>query len=694
MSAVPAAPIQVPAARVVVSAPARRRALLWVALVLLIVVAQSALVALTIDYEANRVQDRAENAAAAAASEVRRLGLQTLRTLQSLAWSGAQPPAAPAALADLFQQQRDWVRIEWRDASMHIVRHAQAPGEPGWFEAIAREALDVEVEIACSAAARANAALYSRSYFVPLASGHGQEVIDLCVPALDGGVIRGYVVATVQLAAWLDESRQALRDQEHEFSFVDGDGARLARTGAVRGAGVYRAERVVELPGLSLQLRADAVAGSPRLIPNLATALVMGLSALLFAVVLLLARDVRRRARAEAALGEALAFRKAMEDSLATGLRAGDLQGRLTYANPAFCAMVGYDIDALRAADPPPYWPADRIDEYRARQAERRSEAQGASGRNGYETEFVRRSGERFPVMVFEAPLVDAQGRHTGWMSAAVDLTERRRAEDLARQQQERLQASARLATMGEMASLLSHELNQPLAAIASYANGSMNLIDDEAAGADEQRRQLRQAISHIAEQAERAGRVIKSVHGFVRRRERSREAVAVGSLFDAVLPLVRLQARKNGTRIELDLVDPDARVMADRTMIEQVLLNLARNAIQAMELDTEPERRVLSLRARVVHRRWVAFSVVDQGPGIAPDIARRLFTPFFTTRIEGMGLGLSLCRTVVEQHGGALDFETRARAADGTDGRTGGGTEFRFTLPLAEATQPEAAPA
>jgi two-component system sensor histidine kinase DctS len=348
--------------------------------------------------------------------------------------------------------------------------------------------------------------------------------------------------------------------------------------------------------------------------------------------------------------------------------------------------MVGYGVDELRAADPPPYWPPDRVEDYRARQAERQREPQGTSGRDGYETEFVRRTGERFPVMVFDAPLVDAAGRQTGWMSATVDLTERRRVEELARQQQERLQASARLATVGEMASLLSHELNQPLSAIASYANGSLNLLQGGDAPALDDVQQVRLAMQHVAEQAERAGRVIKSVHDFVRRREQAREPVATQTLLEAVLPLVRLHARKNGTRIELELPDRPVRVVADRTMVEQVLLNLARNAIQAMDLDTEPELRVLTLRVRVVQQRWAAFSVVDAGPGIAPEIARRLFTPFFTTRDEGMGLGLSLCRTVVEQHGGALDFETHIRTGD----RRGGGTEFRFTLPLADVPQPQ----
>ncbi len=181
----------------------------------------------------------------------------------------------------------------------------------------------------------------------------------------------------------------------------------------------------------------------------------------------------------------------------------------------------------------------------------------------------------------------------------------------------------------------------------------------------------LKQALARIAEQADRAGRTIKSVHDFVRRREQARESVAASALIDAVLPLVKLQARKSGTRIDVQLATAAPHVSADRTMVEQVLLNLARNGIQAMESEATPlAERVLRLAVRVINAQWIEFSVADAGPGIAPDVAERLFTPFFTTRSEGMGLGLSLCRTVVEQHGGALDYTTGAS-----------GTRFVFTL-------------
>jgi len=196
-------------------------------------------------------------------------------------------------------------------------------------------------------------------------------------------------------------------------------------------------------------------------------------------------------------------------------------------------------------------------------------------------------------------------------------------------------------------------------------------------------------AARQIAQQSERAGRVIKSVHDFVRRRESAREAVAVAELVEAILPLVRLQARKSDTAIEFDLEPGLRKVVCDRAMVEQVLLNLTRNGIQAMHqregLDAGERRRVLVLRARASTPQWVLLSVVDTGPGVDAEVARRLFTPFFTTRSEGMGLGLSVCRTIVEQHGGALDFENLRDAGGAVRG-----VEFRFTLP-AERTGPSA---
>ena len=392
----------------------RPRALLWAALVALLVVAQSLLVALTVSYEAGRAQDRADEAATLAAADIRQRTQAILQTLQALqpgrVTGGSWQLEAQAAL----RTHRELARVERRGPLLDIRDAADSPWRMPVFERWPRRDSDPETEAACSVARRTMAPAFSRSQFVPQSEGLGLEIVDVCVPLQEAGALMGYGVATLVLSNLLDALQPADMLRRHELSFVEADGTRLARAGAMRGAGVYVAERVVDLPGVSLQLRVDAVERRPHLIPNLAIALVLGLSLALFAVVLLLVRDGRRRARAEDALAEALAFRRAMEDSLITGLRARGLDGRTVYVNPAFCAMVGAGATELLAAEVPPYWPPDQVESYLQRQTQRLAPGAGAPPREGYETVFMRKNGERFPVMVYEAPLVDREGRHTG----------------------------------------------------------------------------------------------------------------------------------------------------------------------------------------------------------------------------------------------------------------------------------------
>ena len=279
--------------------------------------------------------------------------------------------------------------------------------------------------------------------------------------------------------------------------------------------------------------------------------------------------------------------------------------------------------------------------------------------------------------MIHESRLLDRIGRQTGWICTALDLSAQRRIEEVSRRQHDRLQASARLATIGEMASLLSHELNQPLSAIASFTTGSINLLDDPQP-LPAQPSLLRQALERIAEQTERAGRVIRSVQDFVRRREHERHAIEADRLIDTILPLVRMQARRGACRVEVEVEQPAPGVLCDRTMVEQVLINLARNGLQAMEQTAQADP-LLRIEVRRLARGMVEFAVSDLGTGISDEVRAQLFTPFFTTRDEGMGLGLSLCRTVVEQHGGSLDFDNLLDS----QGRVAG-ARFRFTLPAA----------
>lgn len=648
----------------------RRRALWW-ALAALVVALLATLVWLAGRYEASQVQSRLERDAADAVNDIRAGLSRNLQSLQALQFGDPRPVAWTAGATALLRERRELLRIEWRDSQHQILAQAGTPYRPPVFERLGRDSVQSEVHQACNAARRISGPAYSTSYFVPMTDGLGLEVMELCLPLASAGVVMGYLVATYSLQDLLDDlARQLTRSQE--VSFTEGDGTRLAMRGsAQRTSHVFSAQHLLDLPGTTLVLRIDSWRGAPGLFPNVLTALVAAMSLALVSILALLGKDMRRRLKAERDLADALAFRKAMEDSLVTGLRARDLQGRITYVNPAFCQMVGFRAEELLGQSGSfPYWPPELADEYKKRQAIRL--AGNVPPREGYESVFMHKDGTRFPVLIIEAPLINAQGVQTGWMSAFLDIREQRRVEELSRASQERLQATARLAMVGEMASLLSHELNQPLAAISSYATGTLNLLQHGSHTLAD----VELPMHRIAEQAERAGRVIKSVHDFVRRRDQAREAVAPQLLFDAILPLVNLQARKLRVDVQVQLAPDLPRVLCDRTMVEQVLLNLARNAMQAMDRP-EIRQRVLRLGVRraPADARWLEFSVSDVGPGIAPEVAQQLFTPFFTTKAEGMGLGLSLCRTVIEQHGGNLVFEPRQPQ----------GTVFTFTLPAGE---------
>jgi two-component system, LuxR family, sensor histidine kinase DctS len=663
-----------------------RRTLLWAALVALVAALLATLVWLAGRYEISQVQVQLERDANDAVSDMRAALTRNVQSLQALSTQAGPSVAWPQEATAILREHREMVRIEWRGNQLDLLAATDSPYQKPLFTKLARSNAQVDVQIACGLASRLSGPAYSTSHFQPLGDGLGIELIEMCLPVSDAGQSNGYLVATYALGHMLEEliSKQALRGQE--VSFTEADGTRLAIHGVVRrGSRIFTAQQLLDLPGNTLVLRMDSWRGAPDIFPNVLTALVTLMSLALMSVLFLLAKDVRKRLSAERGLAEALAFRKAMEDSLVTGMRARDLQGQITYVNPAFCQMTGFSAaELIGISSPMPYWPPELVDEYQQRQAVRLSGQ--LPTREGFESVFLRKDGTRFPVLIIEAPLINAAGAQTGWMSAILDLTDQRRMEELSRASLERLQASARLATVGEMASLLSHELNQPLAAISSYATGSINMLQGHSTVSPQD---MEHALRRIGEQAERAGKVIKSVHDFVRRRDQAHERVKPSALFDAVMPLVSLQARKLGVRVQMHCAPDLPPVQCDRTMVEQVLLNLARNAMQAMENVPLPER-LLILRANATRRlsaqsdvgdiaaqtsaQWMEFIVTDRGNGISASTAQRLFTPFFTTKAEGMGLGLSLCRTVVEQHGGFLAFEAAPPR----------GTMFKFTLPIA----------
>ena len=509
------------------------------------------------------------------------------------------------------------------------------------------------------------AKLGKRAYGPPRTPAVGPPAFELYMPVFLDGRLAGMLVAVQSINGLLAAHVPWWVAEKYRLSIVDGNGAELGTKSRLPIAEPGRSYVIpLNPPGHDLALKAAVYPSETQFTRNALAAAILALSVSAILSLWGVRRHIRRRIAAEQALRAEHAFRKAMEDSLTVGMRARDLEGRITYVNPAFCRMVGWPAEDLVGRGPPmPYWLPEDIE---STMALNRAVLDGHAPPEGFELRFRRRDGGLFDALIYEAPLIDAHGRHAGWMGSVLDITERKRAEALAILEQERLQRTSRLVTMGEMASSLAHELNQPLAAIASYAAGCLNKLrsgDFEAA-------ELARAVEKLGAQAQRAGRIIRRVHDFVRKSEPNLAPCALHGVIADSLDLLEADARRRGVRIESDLAARDPVVRGDRIMLEQVMLNLLRNGMEAMAEQPEDARRLTVATAEV--EGMVLVSVGDRGPGIPPQVASHLFEPFFTTKAEGMGMGLNICRSVIEQHQGRLWFEERP----------GGGSLFRFTLP------------
>jgi two-component system sensor kinase FixL len=274
-----------------------------------------------------------------------------------------------------------------------------------------------------------------------------------------------------------------------------------------------------------------------------------------------------------------------------------------------------------------------------------------------------RKDGSTFPMELAVGEMRSGDRRFfTGFVR---DISERQSTETRLQELQSELVHISRLTAMGEMASTLAHELNQPLSAIANYLKGSRRLLEQ---AADDKAPMLRDALDKAADQAIRAGQIIRRLRDFVSRGESERQIENVPKLIEEASALALVGAKELGVRVRLQF-HPDAdRVLVDRVQIQQVLLNLIRNAIDAMADSTTRE---LLVGTRLVDDDMIEVSVADSGPGIAPEVASQLFQPFVTTKRQGMGVGLSISRTIVDAHGGRIWVESNP----------GGGTVFRFTL-------------
>jgi two-component system sensor histidine kinase DctS len=400
--------------------------------------------------------------------------------------------------------------------------------------------------------------------------------------------------------------------------------------------------------------------------------LMAGFLGLMLVATQLLRRQVGRISRAESAWRTEAAWRQAMEDSALVGLRARDAEGRILYVNRTFCTMVGLSAEQLVGLQPPmPYWPPDALDEVMLRH---KRNLEGRAPRDGYEALWCHQDGRRLNVMVFESPLIDANGQQTGWMGSIIDITERKKLEQRERLQAERMAQQARLTTLGEVASALAHQLNQPLTVIMGYNAGLQRMLGD--AGYDNQT--VLRALAQQGEQAAEAGRIVRRIREFLTRRGPQREACDLAAVARRAAELLQRDLLTAQVSVTWALAAGLPPVFADPILMEQVLINLLRNAVDAMTGASHGAGGLarIGIAAQRSGARFVRMDVEDSGPGLNGRTVEALSAPFYTTKSEGMGMGLAICRSVIEVHHGGMDAGSSSL----------GGARFSFTLPVFEA--------
>ncbi|MEZ5615073.1 MAG: ATP-binding protein [Rhodocyclaceae bacterium] len=283
-----------------------------------------------------------------------------------------------------------------------------------------------------------------------------------------------------------------------------------------------------------------------------------------------------------------------------------------------------------------------------------------------YEFKSITLKGRTAWMETHAVPLRDARGAVYALLGITRDITEHKWAEEQGRRHQTELARVARLSTMGEMATGLAHELNQPLSAIANFARGCLRRLRS----GDMAPTELIEPLEEVCEQAERAGEIMRHVRDFVRKSEPRMTAVDINQIVRGVAKFTELEARQHETVVTLQLAPPQPRVWADSIMVEQVICNLVRNAMEAMA-ESRSSRREVLIRTVPQGEDLVEVEVIDTGPGIDGAVIDQVFDQFYTTKPDGVGMGLSISRSIVESHGGSIRAESRV----------GGGATFRFTL-------------
>lgn len=503
--------------------------------------------------------------------------------------------------------------------------------------------------------------LQRAAYAGPLVQPNGKpgQTVWLAAPLFEQGRFMGDYVAAIELDQALAYAAPAWFLKDHALTVA----ADAFEAGPRTAANPSRYLVPISLPGAPWRLQVDVLRSHPSLAPRAFFGVALLCLAGMLMALYFLWRDIARRLRAESQLQTQMALRTTMERSITLGLRVWDLSERLVYVNPAFCRMVGWGArELLDHAGTPPYWPADQGHEleWMQQQVNLAREQQ-----TGVEMQLRHRDGHMLEVLIHGAPLMLANGTVIGWLGSALDITERKRIERLAARQQEMLEASGRLVAIGEVASTLAHELNQPLGALSSFANGLLNRLREGRITLDE----VAPVVVRMERMAEKAGRVIQRVNAFARRQEMTRQPLELTSFIKRVVGHVALP---EGLTLELHLPETELTLLADALLLEHALHNLVLNATE-WAIHGEPAQAWVRVSLEPTET-MAGIRVEDNGPGVPPELKNRIFDAFSSQKAGGMGMGLSICRSIIEAHHGHIDVE---RSADLN------GAQFTLWLPL-----------
>ena len=378
-------------------------------------------------------------------------------------------------------------------------------------------------------------------------------------------------------------------------------------------------------------------------------------------------RDVTERREAEQALRLVQTAVEQIEEAVL--VTDADIQSpgpRIVYANPAFERITGYKAEEVVGHSPRMLQgkKTSRETLERVRRALERGET--------FHGEVVnyRKDGSPFDMFWHLSPLRERDGRITHWVAIQRDVTEEKRQERLLRQHESDLAHVSRLSTMGEMASGLAHELNQPLAAISNYMQGCLHRI----AQPELDKRGIEEAMHQVARQAERAGQIIRRLRNFVDKREPTRANVDLNATIRDALALTEMTMKQGSAQLNLELDPTLPHIPLDSIQIEQVIVNIVRNAAEAMS-EQEDEPRRLTVRSGRADGESALVTISDTGPGMTNDQLDHIFDPFFTTKGSGMGMGLNISQSIVQAHQGRLWASRNAQR----------GMTFHILLPMNE---------